>query len=494
MKPGHAAALQWLGPVAGASRVTDRDMQVAMAAAEKWVPRLTAISNDMVEGDPRRKEKALQELTAIRDPDAVLAIDVVLCLPGRELTFLGIEMLKRIQTPLAAAVLARYAVVPSPPVQQAAATGLCPQEKYDYVPLLLSAGQSLIQTSPGSDVSAPTRVVYAPKSTVNTTSYSNVRGLNSHPTWQSQNHLFNPYSPDSVASKFYSTYQRGNAYSSDRYTLQARQYYTVVNGRLMTQNTDVQVTDVNTKLAPVGTTVDTAAQAKAYQARAEIARRNAAANDSVCRALATATGDKRPASLSEWHDWWYDYNEVYFPGDKSRRTFYPDPGATPSRNGTPSVAGTDVQPADCLAAGTPVRTETGPIAVESVAVGDRIFCCDPETGCLALKPVLAVTVRPEGRLLRIRAGGEEIQSSGGHVFWVAGKAWVKARDLRQGMQLHTIRGTVPVESTETGALEKSFSLVAADFDTFFVGKAMVLTHDNTIRPPTNRVVPGLPGL
>ena len=154
MKPGHAAALQWLGPVAGASRVTDRDMQVAMAAAEKWVPRLTAISNDMVEGDPRHKEKALQELTAIRDPDAVLAIDVVLCLPGRELTFLGIEMLKRIQTPLAAAVLARYAVVPSPPVQQAAATGLCPQEKYDYVPLLLEHGQSLIQTSPGSDVGA----------------------------------------------------------------------------------------------------------------------------------------------------------------------------------------------------------------------------------------------------------------------------------------------------------------------------------------------------
>jgi hypothetical protein len=33
--------------------------------------------------------------------------------------------------------------------------------------------------------------------------------------------------------------------------------------------------------------------------------------------------------------------------------------------------------------------------------------------------------------------------------------------------------------------------VTADFHTFFAGKAMVLTHDNTIRKPTTRTVPGL---
>ena len=49
------------------------------------------------------------------------------------------------------------------------------------------------------------------------------------------------------------------------------------------------------------------------------------------------------------------------------------------------------------------------------------------------------------------------------------------------MQLHTIRGTVPVEGVEPGTLQTTFSLVAADFHTFFAGKGMVLTHDNTIR-------------
>jgi hypothetical protein len=60
-----------------------------------------------------------------------------------------------------------------------------------------------------------------------------------------------------------------------------------------------------------------------------------------------------------------------------------------------------------------------------------------------------------------------------------------------GMQLHTLRGTVPVESIELGALQMTFSLVTADFHAFFVGKDRVLTHDNTIRTPTARIVPGL---
>jgi hypothetical protein len=93
----------------------------------------------------------------------------------------------------------------------------------------------------------------------------------------------------------------------------------------------------------------------------------------------------------------------------------------------------------------------------------------------------------------IRAGGEEFQASGGHVLWVAGQGWTKARDLRKGMQLHTVRGTVPIESTSPGEVQTTIGLVAADFHTFFIGKEKALTHDNSIHPPTDRVVPGLSG-
>ena len=93
--------------------------------------------------------------------------------------------------------------------------------------------------------------------------------------------------------------------------------------------------------------------------------------------------------------------------------------------------------------------------------------------------------------MKIRAGDEEFEASGGHVFWVAGQGWVKARDLRAGMRLHTIRGTVSVEAVEPGSSQTTFSMVTADFHTFFAGKKMVLTHDNTIRKPTDHKVPGL---
>ena len=108
----------------------------------------------------------------------------------------------------------------------------------------------------------------------------------------------------------------------------------------------------------------------------------AAQKTAPCSALAEATGEKGPSSPSEWWDWWYDYNEVYVPSGK------PSNAADRPNSKAPAGGGTQAQRGDCLAAGTLVRAETGPTAVEKVAVGDRVFCCDPETGCLALKPVL----------------------------------------------------------------------------------------------------------
>ena len=198
-------------------------------------------------------------------------------------------------------------------------------------------------------------------------------------------------------------------------------------------------------------------------------------------ALAVATGENGPTSPSEWWDWWYDYNEVYHPSAaRANARVSADEDLPPQRG-------------DCLALGTFVLTETGLTAIEDVAIGDRVIGCDAETGCLALRPILRKIVRPEGRLLKIRAGGKEFQASRGHAFWVAGRGWVKARDLREGMQLHTVRGTAPVESIAPGAVQTTIGLAAADYHTFFIGKGMVLTHDNTIRPPTDRVVPGLAG-
>ena len=289
---------------------------------------------------------------------------------------------------------------------------------------------------------------------------------------------YNPVSPNPVAKKTAETVTQGNSVSN----VQKREYYYVKNGRIQDLHTDNKVTTVTPKLTPVPAIVyPKYAQQSPYQqqANAPSYSNQPSPGTTACNALTEATGEKAARWPSQWWDWWYDYNEIYQPSGTS--------------NSKAIAADGEAQRGDCLAAGTLVCTEMGLTAVDKVAVGDRVFCCDPETGCLALKAVLRKTTRPEGRLLKIRAGGEEFEASGGHVFWVAGRGWVKARDLREGMQLHTIRGTVRVESVEPGTLQPTFSLVAADFHTFYAGRAMALTHDNTIRASTDRIVPGLAG-
>ncbi len=191
---------------------------------------------------------------------------------------------------------------------------------------------------------------------------------------------------------------------------------------------------------------------------------------------------------SEWYEWWNDYNELYTPPTPPHIVYVPTPGVTlESFNAIP-------QRFTCLVGDTSVWTELGPVAIKDVAVGDRVFACDVETGCLALKPVLKKTLRPKentGELVSITADGKTIIASGGHVFWVAGQGWTKARDLKVGMRLHTMKGTAEIEAMGTSPSQETYNLIVADFHTFFAGEVISLTHDNTMRQPTNMVVPGL---
>jgi hypothetical protein len=89
------------------------------------------------------------------------------------------------------------------------------------------------------------------------------------------------------------------------------------------------------------------------------------------------------------------------------------------------------------------------------------------------------------------ADREAIRCSGGHPFWVSGEGWVKARHLESAMRLHAVNGTCVIESTQHTGFEPTYNLIVADFHTYFVGEAKVLSHDNTIRQPTVALVPGL---
>jgi hypothetical protein len=228
-------------------------------------------------------------------------------------------------------------------------------------------------------------------------------------------------------------------------------------------------------------------------------RFTAALNERLAWVLKTATGVDLPAEPAGWWTWWSEQNEVFVAGTKpvsiverSRSVAVADrTSADISGVGGSSGGGGGSQALDCLAAGTPVWTVKGLLAIEQIRVGDLVLSQHAETGELAYKPVLRTTVRPSGKLIKIAAAGEEFQTSGGHLFWVAGQGWTKSRNLQSGQILHTAAGPAYISSVESGSDAQTYNLVVADFSTYFVGNAKLLSHDNTVRTPTRAVVPGL---
>jgi hypothetical protein len=222
-------------------------------------------------------------------------------------------------------------------------------------------------------------------------------------------------------------------------------------------------------------------------------------NQRICWVLNSATSQNLPATPETWWKWWNESNEVFVAGDKQIRTQYQaqqvavadsSPALALAASGQ-GGAGAQSLPMDCLAAGTPVWTAAGQRPIEQVRVGDLVLSQNVETGELAYKPVLRTTVRPKGKLVKIEAGGETIQTSGGHLFWVSGEGWVKSRKVQPGTQLHTVNGTAFVSAVDAGREAETYNLIVADFNTYFVGKSRLLSHDNTVRTPTQAIVPGL---
>jgi hypothetical protein len=130
-----------------------------------------------------------------------------------------------------------------------------------------------------------------------------------------------------------------------------------------------------------------------------------------------------------------------------------------------------------------VQTASGPRAIESLTVGDRVLSQDTSNGSLSLQPVLAAHVNGPADTLRIAIDGESIVATGIHRFWKAGKGWVMARELKVGDPLRTIGGTKSVESIQAGPRQTVYNLDVATNRNFLVGTAGSLVHDfSFVRP------------
>jgi hypothetical protein len=442
-------------------------------AIAKWGPVLKEIREDLEHRSAARREKAKERLAAVNDPAAAHAIEPVFAGATDELIILALDCLSRMDDPAASLVLCRFAVLaPSLAVREAAAKRLAGLPQEQFVPQLLAS-------------------MYSPV----TTQFAATRLPNGRIGYR---HAFLREGQTQREVMVLDTEYKRIAYVGGSAAESAGKAFGDAAEKAMTLEA----------------------------AAAEQNRQTTALNDRLAWVLKSATGVDLPAKPDAWWGWWNEVNEVFIPGSKPMAVLYdvqkveiedtvrtyeiPDPEDPKKTGGTSGSTGstggsTRTQPSerrvsirrvplprmDCLAAGTLVWTAKGPLEIEQIHVGDLVLSQNPESGELAYKPVLRTTVRPIGQLVKIEAGGETCQTSGGHLFWVAGEGWVKSRNLYSGQILHTAAGPVHVTSVEPGNEAETYNLIVADFSTYFVGYRKVLSHDNTIRQPTRAVVPGL---
>jgi hypothetical protein len=192
-------------------------------------------------------------------------------------------------------------------------------------------------------------------------------------------------------------------------------------------------------------------------------------------------------SPEDWWNWWNDRIESYPADSKAVLARYQS-----SYVSIPPPPSVTIRYNECLAAGTPIWTETGPIAVDQIKVGDLVLAKNPRTGELKFAPVLATTTRPPELLFKLKLKNETVRATGGHPFWVSGKGWVRARLLQPGLGLHAARGVTIVDAIEEESeATTTYNLVVDDYHSYFVGKNLLLSHDNTACDPVVNRVPGL---
>ncbi|MEO0530199.1 MAG: polymorphic toxin-type HINT domain-containing protein [Planctomycetota bacterium] len=138
---------------------------------------------------------------------------------------------------------------------------------------------------------------------------------------------------------------------------------------------------------------------------------------------------------------------------------------------------------ECFVAGTPVWTKQGKQAIETIERGDLVLARDPDRGGLTYRVVLQRTTREPSAMVEIVAGGETIQATVGHPFWVLGDGWTMAKQLTEGDVLSSIEGPITVESVTEHEDREAFNLVVEGAANYYVGETGVLVHDNTPRRP-----------
>jgi len=418
----------WLSPQQ--LQMLKEEQQMRAAALNRWQPRILKIRLGLKSRSERRRSQAEQHLAAITDPEAVYAME--------QLFFRGQE-----------------------PEELAATRSFGNMSVYQ-------AAHALVDVAVGANNS---RVRDAA-----------IEQLRDKPQDQSIPELLGRLATP-LETVIEASYRNGSAFIRQVYYREhqyQRRAAILDSGLEVTRSSDQFPTTLNAAISR-RFAEDMARQQK--ETARQINEQSENNNTRIYTVLAAISEAEVSNTPQNWWDWWnseQDTEVTYKPYEYNYEQEYQQLPLSGTRT------------CECFQAGTPVWTDEGFVAIEKIRAGDRVLSKNIETGELMYKPVLRPTERTPQELKTILLqGGESLVCTGGHPFWHSGHGWVMAKKLAAGNVLHTVTGSQKVEAISGGSSEKVYNLIVADFHTYFVGRAMLLSHDNAIREPTNAIVPGL---
>lgn len=139
----------------------------------------------------------------------------------------------------------------------------------------------------------------------------------------------------------------------------------------------------------------------------------------------------------------------------------------------------------CLAEGTRIDSEHGPIPIEALERGDRVWSWDVERGRRVLSEVIAVSEPKLAPTMRL-AG--RLRVTGGHPIFADGR-WVRAEELTLGAELLAASGEgVPLSLVEHGLASVPVYDATVSWPANFFAEG-ILVHNKRLVVPESRLDP-----
>ena len=145
---------------------------------------------------------------------------------------------------------------------------------------------------------------------------------------------------------------------------------------------------------------------------------------------------------------------------------------TVNEQGTEAAAATEVEFATCFAAGTPVMTPEGEKRIEELQAGDYVLARDEYNLEGGVEPrMIERLLHGEANIVELQVGGQMIRTTAPHPFFVRGRGWTPAGEIKVEDRLSTNCGDwIEVEKVlHTEISEPVYNLRVAEYHTYFVG-------------------------